>query len=152
MSTDLTSWAANHCEQGRLFARSHLWCDVAGIEPSSHPSKHDNPHTNGHPDDSVKHMLRHHNQPLLLADDSVVLECDTLGPSHCWTVQGDVKIEVWPHLMHIICFQPSQPAFTVPCVNCDLNRHDTFNFLGHAQFGLTAKLPMSSPQAAESPA
>lgn len=68
---------------------------LEGIEPSSHPSKLNSPHTNGHADEGMKHMLRHHNQPLLLADDSVVLECDTLGPSDCWTVQGDVKIEVF---------------------------------------------------------
>ena len=67
---------------------------LAGIEPSSHPNKDYTPRADSHADSASKHLLRQHNQPLLVAKDSVVLECDTLGPANCWIVQGDVKIEV----------------------------------------------------------
>ena len=39
-------------------------------------------------------MLRQQNQPLLLSNDSAILECNTSCIEDGWTVQGDVKIEV----------------------------------------------------------
>lgn len=65
---------------------------MAGIEPCAHPGNITS--TNGKADDSLKQTLHQRNQPLLLADDSVVLKCNMLGPEDCWVVQGDVKIEV----------------------------------------------------------
>lgn len=65
---------------------------LKGIEPSSHPLASG---ANDKPDGSLKHRLRQRNQPLLLIDDSAVLECNTLGAEDGWTVQGDVKIAVF---------------------------------------------------------
>lgn len=67
---------------------------IAGTEPSSHPGNIASDGTNGKDDTSLTQTLRHRNQPLLLAMDSVVLECTKLGPAEGWAVQGDVKIEV----------------------------------------------------------
>lgn len=66
-----------------------------GTEPSSHPGNIASDGTNGKDDTSLTQTLRHRNQPLLLAMDSVVLECTKLGPAEGWAVQGDVKIEVF---------------------------------------------------------
>lgn len=70
---------------------------MAGVEPSSHPSASG---ANDKPDGNLKHTLRQQNQPLLLIDDSAVLECNTSGAKDGWTVQGDVKIAVAFLYMH----------------------------------------------------
>ena len=67
---------------------------VTGIEPSPSLAKGTTFGTNGKADGSLKNTLRQHNQPLLLANNSVVLECNTSNSEDCWTVQGDIKIEV----------------------------------------------------------
>ncbi|KAL3150728.1 hypothetical protein ABBQ32_000513 [Trebouxia sp. C0010 RCD-2024] len=66
---------------------------LAGIEPCSHPGTITS--TNGKVDDNLRQTLHQRNQPLLLGNDSVTLECNKLGPEDCWVVQGDVKIEVF---------------------------------------------------------
>ena len=78
-------------------------CVMAGIEPSSHlppPGAHDKP------DGSLKHRLRQQNQPLLLVDDSAVLECNTSDAEDGWLVQGDVKIAVIFLHMHSSAHPP----------------------------------------------
>ena len=77
---------------------------IAGIEPSSHPLASG---ANDKPDGSLKHRLRQRNQPLLLIDDSAVLECNTLGAEDGWTVQGDVKIAVAFLYMHSPAHSPT---------------------------------------------
>ena len=65
---------------------------MAGVEPCSHTGSISS--KNVEAGDSLKRTLCQRNQPLLLAYDSVMLECNMLGPMDCWAVQGDVKIEV----------------------------------------------------------
>ena len=42
----------------------------------------------------AEQALRQSMQPLVLTNNTAVLECDKLAPTHCWLVQGDVKVEV----------------------------------------------------------
>ena len=76
---------------------------MAGIEPSSRPNASD---ANDKPDGSLKCAHQQPNQPLLLIDDSAVLECNTLGGKDGWTVQGDVKIAVPLLYLHLSAHPP----------------------------------------------